>query len=105
MFQSFGDAPNGFSEELNELTWALGAEYWYRDVFAFRAGYFYEHPTKGNRQFITLGAGVKYSIFGIDLSYLISTTQQNPLANTLRFTLKLSFESLQDLGDDGEGAE
>jgi hypothetical protein len=92
MFQSFGDAPNGFSEELNELTWALGAEYWFRDVFAFRAGYFNEHPTKGARQFFSLGAGFKYTTINIDISYLISTSNVvSPLEGTLRFGLTFSF--------------
>ncbi len=116
IFGSFNDAPGDVTinedgsvdvasgsvlkEELREVNLGGGFEYWYDNQFAFRAGYFYEHPTKGNRQFITLGAGIKYSIFGIDLSYLISTTQQNPLANTLRFTLKLSFDELKALGDD-----
>ncbi|MCB0762044.1 MAG: type IX secretion system outer membrane channel protein PorV [Flavobacteriales bacterium] len=76
-------------EELREINLGGGLEYWYDQQFAFRAGYFYEHYTKGHRQFITLGAGLKYNAFAIDLSYLISTTQQNPLANTLRFTLRL----------------
>ncbi|MFK5983255.1 MAG: type IX secretion system outer membrane channel protein PorV [Flavobacteriaceae bacterium] len=92
MFQSFGDAPGGFSEELNEFTWALGAEYWYRDVFAFRAGYFNEHETKGARKFLSLGAGFKYTSISIDLSYLISTSKvQSPLEGTLRFGLTFNF--------------
>ena len=70
-FKSFGDAPGGFSEELRELPHALGAEYWYQNQFAFRAGYFYENPNKGNRQYFTLGAGLKYKIFGLNFSYLI----------------------------------
>lgn len=81
-------------EELREINLGGGMEYWYDKQFAFRAGYFYEHFSKGNRQFITLGAGLKYTVFAIDLSYLISTTQQNPLANTLRFTLRLEFDKL-----------
>jgi hypothetical protein len=80
-----------FREELREINLGGGLEYWYDQQFAFRAGYFYEHYSKGHRQFITLGAGLKYTVFGIDLSYLISTTQQNPLANTLRFTLRFEF--------------
>jgi hypothetical protein len=92
VFQSFGDAPNGFSEELNELTWALGAEYWYRDVFAFRAGYFNEHETKGARKFFSLGAGFKYTTINIDISYLISTSKViSPLEGTLRFGLTFNF--------------
>ncbi|PHS62546.1 MAG: hypothetical protein COB12_10480 [Flavobacterium sp.] len=92
MFQSFSDAPGGFSEELQEFTWALGAEYWFRDVFAFRAGYFNENPTKGARQFFSLGAGFKYTSINIDLSYLISTSKViSPLEGTLRFGLTFSF--------------
>ena len=92
MTQSFTDAPNGFSEELNEVTWALGAEYWFRDVFAFRAGYFNEHPDKGARQFMSLGAGFKYTTINIDISYLISTSSVvSPLEGTLRFGLTFSF--------------
>tara|TARA_R110000787_G_scaffold8495_5_gene28699 strand:- start:3528 stop:4790 length:1263 start_codon:yes stop_codon:yes gene_type:complete len=92
MFQSFGDAPNGISEELQEVTWALGAEYWFRDVFAFRAGYFNENPNKGARQYFSLGAGFKYTTINIDLSYLISTSKVvSPLEGTLRFGLTFSF--------------
>lgn len=94
MIQSFYDAPGGFSEEMKEITISTGFEYWYAHQFAVRAGYFYESPQKGNRQFITLGVGVRYNIFTLDFSYLIATTQRNPLANTLRFTLMFSFEDL-----------
>ncbi len=102
MVQSFYDAPGDVSnegniiagsvvkEELREVNIGGGFEYWYDQQFAFRTGYFYENYTKGNRQFITLGAGLKYQVLTIDMSYLISTTQQNPLANTLRFTLRLA---------------
>ncbi len=79
-------------EELREINHSFGMEYWYADQFAVRAGYFYEHPTKGNRQYFTIGAGFRYNVFGLDLSYLIATQQQNPLANTLRFTLSLKFD-------------
>lgn len=108
MLQSFGDAPgivtydsndqpvveggSVFKEEMREINLGGGVEYWYDKQFAFRAGFFHEHFTKGNRQFITLGAGLKYTVFGIDLSYLISTRNQNPLANTLRFTLRFEFD-------------
>jgi len=95
MFQSFGDAPGGFKEEMQEITIGTGFEYWYAHQFAVRAGYFYEHPNKGNRQFITLGVGVRYNIFTLDFSYLIATTQRNPLANTLRFTLMFTFADLK----------
>ncbi|MFD2550196.1 type IX secretion system outer membrane channel protein PorV [Bizionia sediminis] len=88
MFQSFGDAPGGFSEELQEVTWALGAEYMYQDSFGLRAGYFHESNQKGARQFFALGAGFKYNVIGIDLSYLFSASQvKSPLENTLRFSL------------------
>jgi hypothetical protein len=83
-----------FKEELREINLGGGIEYNFADVFAFRTGYFYEHYSKGNRQFITMGAGIQYTVFTIDLSYLVSTTQQNPLANTLRFTLRMQFADL-----------
>lgn len=89
-------------EELREVNLGFGMEYDFADVFAFRTGYFYEHFSKGNRQFITLGAGIKYTVFTVDLSYLISTTQQNPLANTLRFSLRLQFSDLAEFAQDGE---
>ena len=92
IFKSFGDAPDGFSEELKEFTWAMGAEYWYQDSFAIRAGYFNEHETKGARRFFTLGAGFKYNIVKIDVSYLFSASKvRNPLENTLRFSLTFNF--------------
>ncbi|MGC6429497.1 MAG: type IX secretion system outer membrane channel protein PorV [Jejuia sp.] len=88
IFQSFGDAPGGFSEELREFTWSLGAEYVYQDSFAFRAGYFNEAEDKGARKFMALGAGFKYNVVNIDFSYLFSTSQvQSPLEGTLRFSL------------------
>jgi hypothetical protein len=79
---------------MKEITISTGFEYWYAHQFAVRVGYFYENPLKGNRQYITLGVGVRYNIFTLDFSYLIATTQRNPLANTLRFTLMFSFEDL-----------
>lgn len=89
---SFGDAPGGGSEELRELMYSFGLEYWYDKQFAVRAGYFNEHASKGNRKFLTVGLGLKYNVFGLDLSYLVPTTnQQNPLDNTLRFTLIFDF--------------
>lgn len=94
MIQSFYDAPGGFSEELKEFIWVVGAEYWYDKQFAVRAGYFHESDMKGNRQFFTLGAGLRYNVFGLDFSYLIPTQQQNPLQNTLRFTLSFDFDGL-----------
>ena len=92
IFKSFGDAPGGFSEELSEWTWALGAEYWYQDVFAFRTGYFNESEDKGSRKFLSLGAGFKYTSINIDISYLFSTSRvRSPLEGTLRFGLTFSF--------------
>ena len=92
IFQSFGDAPGGFSEELQEFTWAIGAEYRYQDSFAFRAGYFNESEDKGARKFIALGAGFKYTAINIDLSYLFSASRiQSPLENTLRFSVAFNF--------------
>jgi len=92
IFQSFGDAPDGFSEELKEFTWALGAEYWYQDVFAFRTGYFNESDEKGSRKFLSLGAGFRYTAINIDISYLFSTSKvRSPLEGTLRFGLTFNF--------------
>jgi len=92
MFGSFTDAPGGFSEEMKEFTWALGGEYWYQDSFAFRLGYFHESEMKGARQYATLGAGFKYNIVNIDVSYLFATgAAQNPLENSLRFSLTFNF--------------
>jgi hypothetical protein len=85
MLHSFYDAP--FKEEMQEINFAGGIEYWYDKQFAVRGGYFYESAQKGNRQYFTLGAGLKYNVFGLDFSYLISTNPNNPLKNTLRFTL------------------
>jgi len=91
IFSSFADAP--FGVELNEIMHSIGMEYWYNDVFAIRAGYFNEHKTKGNRKYFTIGAGVKYNIFGLNLSYLAPTTgQHHPLARTIRFTLLFDFD-------------
>jgi hypothetical protein len=108
MFGSFSDAPgnvsydnNGqvvvepgsiFREEMREFNIGGGLEYWYADQFAFRGGYFWEHYTKGNRKYFTLGAGVRYNVFSLDLSYLIANQQISPLANTLRFTLGFRFD-------------
>jgi hypothetical protein len=95
IFTSFGDAETG-KEELKEFTWALGLEYWYNEQFAVRGGYFHEAESKGDRQHFTLGLGLKYQIFGLDLSYLISANgNQNPLNNTLRFTLRFDFDALR----------
>ncbi|MGB1393326.1 MAG: type IX secretion system outer membrane channel protein PorV [Flavobacteriaceae bacterium] len=91
VFQSFNDAPGGFSEELDEFTWALGAEYLYQDSFALRLGYFNENELKGARKFFAMGAGFKYTTINIDLSYLFSASKvQSPLENTLRFSLSFN---------------
>jgi len=96
MIQSFYDAPDGFSEEMRELSFAVGTEYWYNKVFALRGGFFYEDKSKGNRKFFTLGAGLRYNVFGLDFSYLIPIdSRNNPLQNTLRFALTF------DLGNAG----
>ncbi len=95
-FGSFGDAPRGFSEELEELTYSAGVEYWYLDIFATRVGYFSEHKNKGDRKYFTAGAGFRYQIFGFDFSYLIPRRQNNPLANTLRISLLFSLNKRVD---------
>lgn len=105
MFQSFYDAPgivkndgtrSVLREELREITYSVGTEYWYAKQFAIRAGYFYEHSMKGNRKYLTMGLGLKMNVFGLDFAYLIPTGVNNsPLANTLRFTLIFDFDALQ----------
>lgn len=100
-FSSFGDAPGGFKEELKEFTLSLGGEYNYNDQFLFRAGYFYEAPTKGDRQYFTVGAGLNYNMFGLNFSYLIpsgSGVNRNPLSNTLRFSLLLNLDQNTSFG-------
>jgi hypothetical protein len=102
MFSSVGDAPNGFGEEMRELILSAGVEYWYNDLLAVRGGYFHENKNKGNRQYFTLGVGLRYQVFGIDFSYLISRQQNHPLADTLRFTLLFNVNGKTDaakLGD------
>lgn len=97
IFKSFSDAPGGFSEELKEITIGGGVEYWYADQFSVRTGYFYEHYSKGNRKYFSAGLGIKYNVFGINLSYLIPTTnQRNPLDNTLRFSLLFDFAAIEE---------
>ena len=97
VFKSFGDAPDGLSEELKEFTYAAGAEYLYQDSFAMRLGYFHESPQKGARQFFSLGAGFKYNIVKVDVSYLFSASKvKNPLENTLRFSLTFNFGDKYD---------
>lgn len=97
IFKSFTDAPDGFSEELKEITWALGAEYWYQDVFALRVGYFNESEEKGSRKFASFGAGFRYTTINIDISYLFSTSKvASPLEGTLRFGLTFNFGDTYD---------
>jgi long-subunit fatty acid transport protein len=104
MVQSFYDAPgvlksdgsySVFSEEMNEIAYSAGLEYWYRKQFALRTGYFHEHASKGNRKYFTVGLGLQLNVFSLDFAYLIPTNGQNsPLANTLRFTLGFDFADL-----------
>lgn len=96
VFKSFGDAPGGFTEEFQEITWSVGVEYWYNKQFALRAGYFYEHENKGNRKFGTLGASLKMNVFALDFAYLLPTQSNHPLANTLRFTLSFDIDAFSD---------
>ncbi len=103
VFGSFGDAQGGFGEEVKEYSFSLGTEYWYDKQFAVRAGYYYEHPEKGDRQYLTVGLGIQYNIFGINLSYLVPTNnRRNPLDNTLRFSLIFDFEGYQQKYADEE---
>lgn len=97
IFRSFSDAPGGFKEELQEINWALGAEYNYNDRFMVRAGYHNESAIKGNRKYFTLGAGFKMSVFSIDASYVVATTPSNPLDQTMRFTLGFDLDGIKDL--------
>jgi len=100
MFGSFIDAPFGAKEEFREFYYSVGAEYWYDKQFALRTGFFYEHPTKGNRKYLTLGAGLVYNVFRLDFSYLVPIgDQRNPLENTLRFTLYFDFDAFQNQED------
>lgn len=91
-FGSFGDAPRGFKEEIQELMYSFGLEYWYKDVFAVRSGYFTEHRNKGNRKYFTAGVGFRYQVFGVDFSYLIPTVQNHPLAETLRLSFVFNLD-------------
>ena len=97
IFKSFGDAPNGFKEELQEIQWSAGLEYAYNNQFFLRAGYHYEHPNKGNRTYFTVGAGFKMNVFSLDAGYVISTAQSNPLDQTLRFSLAFDMDGIGDL--------
>ncbi len=97
MFGSFADAPDGFSEELQEVMISTGLEYWYKDIFALRGGYFYENANKGDRKYFTMGLGFRYNVFGIDFAYLVPQRHEHPLAETLRFTLHFNFDSSKQL--------
>jgi Type IX secretion system protein PorV len=96
IFQSFFDAPGGLKEELHEITYSFGLEYWYNNQFAIRGGYFYEDPTKGNRKYFTAGAGFRLKAFTLDFSYLMPVAQNNPLAHTLRFSIAFDFNALRN---------
>ena len=100
-FSSFGDAPGGFSEELKEFQISVGGEYTYNDQFSLRAGYFYENPQKGDRQYFTVGAGLNYNLFGLNFSYLIPSgngVNRNPLSNTLRFSILFNLDNSTAVG-------
>jgi hypothetical protein len=94
IFKSFTDAPGGLEEELQEITISVGAEYLYANQFAIRAGYFHEHENKGNRKYFTAGVGIKFSMLNIDASYIIPVVQNNPLADTIRFTLGVDLDQI-----------
>jgi long-subunit fatty acid transport protein len=97
IFKSFTDAPGGFEEELSEINISLGAEYSYNDQFFLRGGYYYENPNKGNRQYFSMGAGFRMSVFQLDAAYLISTVPNNPLDQTLRFSLSFDMDGIKNL--------
>lgn len=97
IFKSFGDAPGGFKEELEEIQWSVGAEYVYHDQFSLRAGYHHESENKGNRKYFTVGGGFRMNVFSLDVGYVISTAQSNPLDQTLRFTLAFDMDGIKDL--------
>lgn len=97
IFKSFNDAPNGFSEELEEINWSVGAEYVYNDKFSLRAGYHHESENKSNRKYFTVGAGFRMSAFTLDCGYVIATAKSNPLDQTLRFTLGFDMDGIKDL--------
>jgi len=97
IFKSFGDAPNGFSEEMQEVQWSVGAEYTYNDKFSLRAGYHNESENKGNRKYFTVGAGFKMNVFALDAGYVIATAKNNPLDQTLRFSLSFDMDGIKDL--------
>lgn len=97
IFKSFSDAPGGFSEELEEITWSVGGEYVYHDRFAVRAGYHHESENKGNRKYFSFGAGFSMSVFSLDASYVVATAKSNPLDQTMRFTLSFDMDGIKDL--------
>jgi hypothetical protein len=97
IFKSFNDAPGGFKEELEEIQWSVGAEYVYHDQFSLRAGYHHESENKGNRKYFTVGGGFRMNVFSLDVGYVISTAQSNPLDQTLRFTLAFDMDGIKDL--------
>ena len=97
IFKSFGDAPGGFKEELQEIRWSVGAEYVYNDKFSLRAGYHHESENKGNRKYFTFGAGFRMSAFSLDCGYVWATAKSNPLDQTLRFTLGFDMDGIKDL--------
>ena len=97
IFKSFGDAPGGFKEELEEIQWSVGAKYVYHDQFSLRAGYHHESENKGNRKYFTVGGGFRMSVFSLDVGYVISTAQSNPLDQTLRFSLAFDMDGIKDL--------
>ena len=97
IFKSFGDAPGGFKEELQEIYYGVGAEYIYNDKFSLRAGYHHEAENKGNRKYFTVGAGFKMSVFQLDAGYVVATAKSNPLDQTLRFSLTFDMDGIKDL--------
>ena len=97
IFKSFGDAPGGFKEELEEVQWSVGAEYVYHDQFSLRAGYHHQAESKGNLKYFTVGGGFRMSVFSLDVGYVISTARSNPLDQTLRFTLAFDMDGIKDL--------
>ena len=97
MFKSFSDAPGGFSEELDEIQWSVGAEYVYHDQFSLRAGYHHQAESKGNLKYFTIGGGFRMNVFSLDVGYVISTAKSNPLDQTLRFTLAFDMDGIKDL--------
>lgn len=97
IFKSFGDAPNGMKEELEEIQWSVGAEYIYHDQFSIRAGYHHEAENKGNRKYFTVGAGFRMNVFSLDAGYVIATAKSNPLDQTLRFTLTFDMDGIKDM--------